>query len=478
LLNINQLKSNLLKNLSANTIQLVINQLSGLVIFYILSSGLDKNSFGQLNLALAILLVAFNLLSLGIDQVAIRKIASGDQAHSVLSLYLFHVLVTGVLFYAVLLIGSFFINLQNGLYPLLLLIGLGKLMIYFSTPFKQSASGLEHFKTLAFMLIVSNVVRSIALAVFVLLHILSLQTTIIIFIAGDILELALCIYLFKRFTQVLISVSYNKMAYIALLREALPQMGVTLITSAIARFDWIFIGFMVSAVKLAEYSFAYKIFEMSTLPLLAIAPILLPRFTKLFKQTIATDTTNLKLLFKAEMIIAALTILLLNILWMPVIDALTASKYGAVNSNTIFILSLCIPFLYLNNFLWTINFALGRTKMILSGFIITLLVNVGLDILLIPLFKNEGAAAAFLTASITQGIFYLYKTQMPGFNGILVNLLICTLCALISGIVAKTYIVNHYLSAVFAVFLFFALLFLTIQIRFADIKDARKLLAV
>jgi peptidoglycan biosynthesis protein MviN/MurJ (putative lipid II flippase) len=116
--------------------------------------------------------------------------------------------------------------------------------------------------------------------------------------------------------------------------------------------------------------------------------------------------------------------------------------------------------------------------MILSGFIITLLVNVGLDILLIPLFKNEGAAAAFLTASITQGIFYLYKTQMPGFNGILVNLLICTLCALISGIVAKTYIVNHYLSAVFAVFLFFALLFLTIQIRFADIKDARKLLAV
>jgi O-antigen/teichoic acid export membrane protein len=477
LLNINQLKSNLLKNLSANTIQLVINQLSGLVIFYILSSGLDKNSFGQLNLALAILLVAFNLLSLGIDQVAIRKIASGDPADSVLSLYLFHVLVTGVLFYAVLLIGSFFINLQNGLYPLLLLIGLGKLMIYFSTPFKQSASGLEHFKTLAFMLIVSNVVRSIALAVFVLLHILSLQTTIIIFIAGDILELALCIYLFKRFTQVLISVSYNKMAYIALLREALPQMGVTLITSAIARFDWIFIGFMVSAVKLAEYSFAYKVFEMSTLPLLAIAPILLPRFTKLFKQEI-TYTNNLKLLFKTEMIMATLTILLLNILWVPVIDTVTAGKYGAVNSNTIFILSLCIPFLYLNNFLWTINFALGRTKMILSGFIITLLVNVGLDILLIPLFKNEGAAAAFLTASITQGIFYLYKTQMPGFNGILVNLLICTLCALISGIVAKTYIVNHYLSAVFAVFLFFALLFLTIQIRFADIKDARKLLAV
>jgi peptidoglycan biosynthesis protein MviN/MurJ (putative lipid II flippase) len=93
--------------------------------------------------------------------------------------------------------------------------------------------------------------------------------------------------------------------------------------------------------------------------------------------------------------------------------------------------------------------------MILIGFIITLLVNVGLDILLIPLFKNEGAAVAFLTASIVQGIFYLYKTQMPGFNGILLNLLVCTVCALISGIVAKTYIANCYLSAGFAVLLFF-----------------------
>lgn len=471
------MKNNLLKNLSANTLQLVINQLSGLVIFYILSSGLDKNSFGQLNLSLAILLVVFNLLSLGIEQVAIRKIASGDSAHFILSLYLFHVIITGALFYGLLLIGSLFINQQNGLYPLLLLIGLGKLVIYFSTPFKQIASGLERFRTLALMLITSNVVRSIALMVITLLHILSLQITIIIFIAGDILELALCIYLFKRSAGVPVSVSYNRTAYLALLRESLPQMGVTLITSAMARFDWIFIGFILSAIKLAEYSFAYKVFEMSTLPLLAIAPILLPWFTRLFKHTV-TDTTNLKLLLKVEMIIASLTILLLNMLWVPVIDRVTAGRYGAVNVNTIFILTLCIPFLYLNNFLWTINFALGHTKMILTGFIITLLVNVGLDILLIPFFKNEGAAAAFLTASLVQGIFYLYKTPITGFNSNLINLLVCTLCAVISGAITKTYISDYYLSTGLAVFLFFILLLLTTQIRLADITGIRKLLAV
>jgi len=38
-------KPKLLNNLSANTLQLIINQLAGLVIFYILSVSLDKNSF-------------------------------------------------------------------------------------------------------------------------------------------------------------------------------------------------------------------------------------------------------------------------------------------------------------------------------------------------------------------------------------------------------------------------------------------------
>jgi O-antigen/teichoic acid export membrane protein len=124
-----------------------------------------------------------------------------------------------------------------------------------------------------------------------------------------------------------------------LVKQSLPQVGVVLITSALARFDWLFIGFMVSAIKLAEYSFAYKVFEISTLPLLAIAPLLIPRFTQLFKDENYTGN-NLKLLIRVEMIIATFTGLLLNMCWNPLIDQITGGKYGAVNSSTIFILSL------------------------------------------------------------------------------------------------------------------------------------------
>ena len=90
------MKTKLVNNLSANTLQLIINQLAGLAIFYILSIGLDKNSFGQINLALALMLAVFNILSFGIDQIAVRKIAGGEDPQFVLPLYIAHVLITGL----------------------------------------------------------------------------------------------------------------------------------------------------------------------------------------------------------------------------------------------------------------------------------------------------------------------------------------------------------------------------------------------
>ena len=91
-----------------------------------------------------------------------------------------------------------------------------------------------------------------------------------------------------------------------LVRESLPQVGVVIFTSAIARFDWIFIGLFVSDVKLAEYSFAYKIFEITTLPLLAIAPLLVPFFTIFFqqkKENNSVSVQNVKFLLRMEMVL-------------------------------------------------------------------------------------------------------------------------------------------------------------------------------
>ncbi|MGZ3754711.1 MAG: oligosaccharide flippase family protein [Mucilaginibacter sp.] len=461
------MKQNLVGNLSANVLQLVLNQVFGLVIFYVLSTGLDKNHFGQINLALAILLAAFNILSMGIDQLIIKRVASGHPVQSSLSLYLFHVLVTGGLFYGILISGRLLFASNQQTYNLILLIGIGKLMIFLSTPFKQVANGMEKFKLLAQMSVISNAMRSISLVGIALFHSLSLHTIILVFIVGDVAELILGVILFKQAVKVRLAVYYHKASYFSLVREALPQTGVVLITSALARFDWIFIGLILSAVKLAEYSFAYKVFEMATLPLLAIAPLLIPRFTKMVQaQNIPVD--GLRLLVRIEMVVAALMALLINSYWAPVIDGLTADKYGLVNVKTIFILSLCMPFLYINNFLWTIYFAQGRLKMILTAFIITLAVNVVGDLALIAPYKNEGAAFAFLLSCAAQTIYFFSKNNIQGLGTLWQPLVISTTCALVSGFAAHNLPINTWLSLPAAILIYVALLFLTSQLKATD----------
>ncbi len=465
------MKQGLLKNLSVNTLQLIVNQLLGLVIFYILSTGLDKNTFGQLNLVLAVLLAAFNILSMGIDQLIVKKIAAGGDVSSLLSLYFLHVLFAGIAFYGLLCLGSLFLPHAHSLYTLLLLIGAGKLMIFFSAPFKQAANGMERFRLLAYMLVISNFVRSCGLIFLALTHGIGINHVVIIFISGDIGELLIGVLLFKRATKITFKLQWNATAYKQLLRESLPQTGVVLITSALARFDWIFIGFMVSAVKLAEYSFAYKVFEMSTLPLLSIAPLLIPLFTKMFQHA-DIPINKLKLLIRAEMMIAALTSLVLNICWAPIIDRITANKYGMSNVNTIFILSLCIPLLYLNNFLWTIYFAQGKLKMILTSFIITFSVNVAGDVALIPFLKNEGAAIAFFAACLVQSVYFIKQNDIPQFNNIWRPVAFCTICALISGFVFRFFFNYSWSSFPLSIMLYFFLLYITGQIRLADLSEA------
>ena len=460
------MKRKLLHDISANTFQVVINQCCGLVIFYVLSIHFSKGDFGEINWALALLLTTFSVLSFGIDQGSIKKIASGKDAQQILSVYIIHVLLAGFLFYGLMLFSSFFFKNFFHQHFLLLFLGIGKLMIFFSTPFKQLANGLEKFRALIYMSICSNVVRSIALIIFSIVYPLNLHIVIIIFIAGDILELLLCLFITKLIIKTPVAIKWNKENYFNLVKESIPLGGVAVFTSTMARFDWIFLGLLASNIILAEYSFAYKAFEVATLPLLVIAPILIPRFTKLFHVGFtARKEQELFILLRIEIIIASLVALILNITWSPVIDFITHGKYGTVNHYTILILSACMPLLYINNFLWTILFAKGKFKQVFYIIGITFLINIIGDIFLIIYFKAEGAAFAYLLALIVQLILYWRKVEIKGINKQWKSILLVPIIAIVSGVMPSMLFNNTYQILFTSVLIFISILFISKQLR-------------
>ena len=343
--------------------------------------------------------------------------------------------------------------------------------IYFSTAFKQLATGLERFKSLFYMSVCSNILRSIALAIFASLHLLNIKIIIIIFIAGDLAELLFCLLITKYQLKFPVKYQWNKKNYIDLVKESLPQLGTSIFSTAIARMDWILLGLLSSNIILANYSFAYKVFEAASLPLVIIAPVLITRVSKIFHN--GSGITNIQknkllILLRFEIIIACLIALILNVLWVPAIDFITDNKYGAVNKYIILILSACLPVLYFNNFLWTISFALGNLKKIFYISLICFIINLIATVVLIPFINGEGAAAAYLFTLFIQAILFFRYSGFHEFGKSIFSFLLPLVYAIAGGILAHWWFSNTWLILVTAVIIYFACLFLTKQIRRND----------
>jgi len=458
-------KSRFLRNVSANTLQTVVNQVFGLAIFYALSKGIDKNLFGQINWALAVLLTSFGILTFGMDQVLVKKIAAGYNRQSVFSAYLHHVLISGFVFYGVLLIfyTLFPVYLTQGAF--LLFIGIGKLAIYFSTPFKQLSASLEKFRDLSRMSVVSNIVRGTTLLLLLFFHRISIPAILITFISGDLLELACSYFIARRLLQTPFPFRWNKRKQILLMRESLPQTGVVFFTAIMSRLDWILIGLIISSTKLAEYSFAYKIFEVSTLPLMILAPLMIPLFTRIEKRS--EDLTSLSFFLEWQVILASLIGLMLNTCWVPVINFISDGKYGTVNVATILLLSLSMPLLYFNNYLWTIQFARGNMRLIFIVMSVSLCVNIAGCGILIPIYKNEGAALAYFITALVQAILYRLKKPFA-IQHFRWRLTVWPLTALVVGFLAFRYTSGTATHISAAICLFLLVLYLSKSIRLKD----------
>jgi O-antigen/teichoic acid export membrane protein len=459
------MKETFRKKLSANTLQLVTNQLFNLLVFYLLSQQLSKTAFGELNWALAVFLFSFSIASFGFDQLVVQKTAAGEPQQKLLSLHLTHVLLSGCIFYAALFLAALLFRPFFSAHPLLLLIGLGKLLLFFATPFKAIAAGGERFRLVLRLSVSSAVLKGCCLLLLAFTHTFSLYAVVVVFVVSDASELLLAILLFVKEGALRFPFLFQAKMYVHFFRDALPQVGIVFLAAALARVDWILIGLFLSPQKLAEYSFAYKAFEFASLPLLVIAPLLLPYLTRISRSGLPLHQyAQMRLLLKAEIIIACLVALCLNGLWNPVVDTVTSSRYGASNRQTIFIFSLTLPVLYINNFLWSLHFANGRLKTILYSFVLSLAINLLGNFLLLSRYGNEGAATAYFLSVTAQTVFYaIYTKELFYFNWRSIG--VCVFCAVFSGVCTAFLISNTALLLLASTGLYVLCLVGTTQLR-------------
>jgi len=426
------MNSKLFKDVSWNTLQVLGNQVLGVFIFLLISRYLDKPVFGELSWSLALLTFITTILSLRLEQIIVRNVAAGDDASKMLTLFTAHNLVAGLAFFALLSAGIYLVPSFFDRHSLLWILSISQLLSFFSLPFRQLATGRAAFGWLALLSSISNLIRAGWFFWLAAFSGLTLRWVLIVFTISSGVEFFTGIYIGSRRLKTPLSLRWRFPDYTALLRTSLPQLGMVFLNALIARIDWILLGIFSTQAHTAEYSFAYRAYEFSPLPLLILAPFLLNRFAR----PPLVSPRRLDLLVRMEMLLATLLPLLLVLAWSPLVDRLTYNKYGQTNALTFLILSCCIPFQYLINIYWTAEFACNRLSLIFKVTAVTGLIVVAGDCLLIPRYGGEGAALAYLAAMIIQYILYTRASTLEGRKDWNKHLFISIAIALCSGLLA------------------------------------------
>lgn len=410
------------------------------------------------------------LLSFGMEQVVVRRIAASGRSNWAATAYLFHSFFGSVICLLVVYLLSLFSDNHSLYYYLPLFFG-AQAMIYISSPLKQFLNARERFAPYGVIALISNLGKVVMLLIFHRQGEISIRSVGLVLLISGSFELC-CLLLYCYVNKDLrLPYRFKFSAYKMLVRESLPQFLSVIFDSSLSRIDWILLGVLSTATNIAEYSFAYRAYEVAKLPLVVLSPIVLVRYSKILSNNGLSEenrSDTIRLLYITAFF-AVLVILVADVMWNPVIGAVTHGKYGGSNAGVFMILSMCLPLHFIINILWSISFASRKYRQITKFTIVIALVNLVLNLILIPIWGGMGAAVAYLVATLVQAVAYhrLVSTTFIKFS--ILHMLLIPVFGVASLCCSMFIFDNLYMQLVVALGIFVTLSAVFKMVRLSDI---------
>lgn len=403
-------KNGLIIRFFSSGMQAVAVQILGSAFFYIISVHLSKESFGLINWMNAIALFLTTLLGFGLEQVVTRRIAASTRSDWTAAAFLLHNTVGFLLTLMVLLLLRMVGH--AGIYHYLPWFFAAQGLLFIAVPFKQFLNAKERFTPYGLIATASNAGKIVAAFWLLKINRLDTLTTAEVLIGAAFIEwcfLTAYVVSHRAFTF-----RFKFQAYTKLIKEASAQYLSVIFDMSLSRMDWILLGMLASTTILADYSFAYRAFELARLPMLIVGQLLLPRFARLMAlnyQLTPEQHSQVNSFNQVEQFFVVMIPFVLNILWVPLAGWFTHGKYGTSNALQFMLLSLCIPLQFFINLLWSIGFGAKKYRAITTITITCAIINVLLNLFLIPHFKGTGAAISFFATTILQVVLYYRLTN-------------------------------------------------------------------
>ena len=409
--------SGLKKNIAFNTLLSVSQILFPLVTFPYASRILGPEGMGAVNFADNFITYFLIFSALGIPLYGVREIAKVKNdaiaLGRVFSALLFIHLITSIISIVILLVISLSsqkLSANFQLYQIGMAILLGN--VFIAEWFFQ---GIEKFKYIAIRTVV---IRLFTIGLlFALVHsIADRNTYYALNLVATLLAAATNMYSVSK----MVKISFKNLELRHHLKPLFIIFSNSIITTIYLVFDTIILGFLTGDVSVGYYSAAMRISKISLAVIGVLSAVLLPRLTVAFKEENWVEARSL--LHKSINFVVFLSIPIgigTYCLSEEIILLFAGQQYlPAVSSLQI----LCFIVVFVGMaqvFAHQILLPLHQERKILYASLFGVVVSLGLNFLLIPVYKQNGAAISSLATefSVTLLLFYfsfkLFQVKFP-----------------------------------------------------------------
>ena len=378
------------------------------VITIYLARVILPEGFGILGYTTAFVSYFLLFIDFGFDIISVKKIANDK---SIISKYVNNIIsfriILALIIFTILSIVVFFLNETLVVKLALLLTGLNLFVQSISTEFVFQAT--EKIKYLSIKVVAKNVI----ILIFVFAFVKDISDVLLVIGISIFANFVMNIWLYLKYSKFFDKFKWviEKKFLKALFAESFPLLISAFMISVYYNLDMVMLGNIKTQTEVGIYNAAYKIFMIGIIPLGAIVRIFLPSLSKIKEVELLKKTLrNFGIMMLGSGLIISSFIFFTS---HQVIQIIFGDKYiGAIIP--LMLLALNITVISVNVFFGNPLTVWGKQKAYSVAITIGAIVNVVLNIILIPKYSYNGAAFATLLseAIVFVGVFSLFNKNL------------------------------------------------------------------
>ncbi len=404
-----KLKLQTWKDILQNFVSLASAELLSKIIAFFttvyLARTISPAGFGIIGFATAFISYFILIIDLGLDTISLKKIARN---RNIIPIYVNNVLsfriLISVVIYLLLALIVLLINIEAIQKAAILLLGLNLFVQSITLDFVFQAT--EKIKYLSIKVISKNLLTLI-LVVILVRDISDVLLVVMIFVLTNLI---VSIWMLMKYSIIFERFKWDidKRFINLLVAESFPLAISAFMISIYSNLDMIMLGVIKSETEVGIYNAVYRIFMIGILPIGVIVKIMLPLLSRNIEKYVLRNSLNK---YGIMLFISAICITLFIFIFAGKILKLIYGTEYSVGIIALKLMALNINVIGISVFFGNPLTVWGKQKQYAVAITLGAIVNIFLNILLIPQYSYNGAAFATLLSEIVVfgGVFYLFN---------------------------------------------------------------------